>query len=140
MWTHLPLVAALALTPAQPPAAGGLNLTNPRNTYGELGGTRPEAGLLPCDVLFVGFDIENITIDPAGQVKYTMAMEVTDVAAFSTGSTDCWPSSRRWLSSPPSAAAACWPGHDGGRRSSGGNGGSPGHSAVRPHSHRDRAG
>jgi hypothetical protein len=83
MWTPLTLVAALALTPAQPPAAGSLNLTNPRNTYGELGGTRPEAGLLPGDVLFVGFDIENITVDPAGQVKYTMAMEVTDKAGKS---------------------------------------------------------
>lgn len=81
MWTTLPLVAALALTPAQP--LPGLNLTNPRNTYGELGGTRPEGPLLPGDFLFVGFDIENITIDPAGQVKYTMAMEVTDKAGKS---------------------------------------------------------
>ena len=82
MWTALPLVAALTLTPAQPKAgdapAGGLNLTNVRNTYGELGGTRPDTPLLPGDVLFVGFDIEGIAIDPAGMVKYTMAMEVLD--------------------------------------------------------------
>ncbi len=83
MWTPLPLVAALALTPAQPPAqppAGSLNLTNARSTYGELGGTRPDGPLLPGDVLFVGFDIEGIAIDPAGKVTYTMAMEVLDKA------------------------------------------------------------
>jgi hypothetical protein len=86
MWTTLPLVAALALAPAQAPtqpkpaepAAGGLNLTNVRNTYGELGGTRADTSFLPGDVLFVAFDIEGITIDPAGRTKYTMAMEVVD--------------------------------------------------------------
>lgn len=77
MWTTLPLVAALALAPAQAPA-GALKLSNVRNTYGELGGTRAETPLLPGDVLFVGFDIEGITVDPAGKVKYTMAMEVLD--------------------------------------------------------------
>ena len=77
MWSPLPLVAVLALVPTQPPTAS-LNLTNVRNTYGELGGTRPETGLLPGDVLFVGFDIEGVAIDPAGQVQYTMAMEVQD--------------------------------------------------------------
>jgi hypothetical protein len=85
MWTPLALAAALSLAPAhaptQPPrdpAAGGLSLTNVRNTFGELGGTRPEAAFLPGDVLFVAFDIDGIAIDPAGRTKYTMAMEVVD--------------------------------------------------------------
>jgi hypothetical protein len=81
MWTPLPLVAALALAPSQPPtqpAPGGLDLTNVRNTYGELGGTRPDTPLVPGDVLFIAFDIEGITIDPAGRARYTMAMEVID--------------------------------------------------------------
>jgi hypothetical protein len=82
MWPTLPLLAALTLAPAQapkqPPAAGGLTLTNVRNTYGELGGTRAEGPFLPGDVLFVGFDIEGIAIDAAGRAKYTMAMEVVD--------------------------------------------------------------
>ncbi len=69
------LVAALALSPAQ---AGGLKLTNVRNTYGELGGTRPEGKFLPGDVFFVGFDIENISMNDEGQVQYEMAMEVLD--------------------------------------------------------------
>lgn len=69
------LVAALALSPAQ---SGGLKLSNVRNTYGELGGTRPEGKFLPGDVFFVGFDIENISINDEGQVQYEMAMEVLD--------------------------------------------------------------
>src|SRR5262245_22027514 len=84
MWTIVPLLAGLTLAagqaPVQPssPSPGGLNLTNVRNTYGELGGARPEGPLLPGDVLFVAFDIEGIAIDPAGKVNYTMAMEVQD--------------------------------------------------------------
>jgi hypothetical protein len=80
MWTPLPLVAALALTPAQ---TGSLNLTNVRSTYGELGGTRADTPLLPGDVLFVGFDIEGISVDPEGRVVYTMAMDITDKAGKS---------------------------------------------------------
>ncbi len=69
------LVAALALSPGQ---ATGLKLSNVRNTYGELGGTRPEGKFLPGDVFFVGFDIENISINDEGQVQYEMTMEVLD--------------------------------------------------------------
>jgi hypothetical protein len=70
------MLSALGLAPAQ----AGLQLTNVRNTYGELGGTRPEGKLLPGDVLFVGFDIEGITVAADGHVDYTMAMEVLDKA------------------------------------------------------------
>lgn len=69
------LIAALALSPGQ---SGGLKLSNIRNTYGELGGTRPEGKFLPGDVFFVGFDIENIAINDEGQVQYEMSMEVLD--------------------------------------------------------------
>ena len=71
------LVAALAFAPSQPPASG-ITLTNVRNTHGELGGTRPDNKFLPGDVVFVAFDIEGLTVGPKGDVKYTMAMEVTD--------------------------------------------------------------
>ena len=74
MVPSLLMLSALALAPAQ----AGLQLTNVRNTYGELGGTRAAGPFLPGDVLFVGFDIEGIAIDPAGRAKYTMAMEVVD--------------------------------------------------------------
>jgi hypothetical protein len=78
MWTTLPLTAALALVPAQPPAAGELTLTNVRRVYGELGGTRPDAPVLPGDVVTLAFDIEGITISDDGKATYTMSMETLD--------------------------------------------------------------
>lgn len=75
MYAPLTLAVALALAPAQP--AGPLKLTNVRNTFGELGGTRQDFKLLPGDVLFVGYDIEGLTVDKEGKVTYTMALEVT---------------------------------------------------------------
>jgi hypothetical protein len=68
------MLSALALAPSQ----SGLQLTNVRNTYGELGGTRPDSPLIPGDVLFIGFDIEGITVTDEGRVTYTMSMEVLD--------------------------------------------------------------
>lgn len=82
MWTPLTVAALLALAPAQPPA-GGLTLSNVRLTYGELGGTRPETKLLPGDLLFVGFDIDGITLNPDGYATYSMALDVTDAAGKS---------------------------------------------------------
>ncbi|MDB5311534.1 MAG: hypothetical protein JWO38_5736 [Gemmataceae bacterium] len=77
MWSSLTLAAALSLGPAQP---GGIQLTNVRMTIGELGPTRPNSKLLPGDVLFIGYDIDGLAIDPDGTARYTMAMEVTDAA------------------------------------------------------------
>jgi len=77
MWSTLALAAALA--PAQQPA-GGLQLGNVRITVGELGPTRPDNKLLPGDILFVGYDIEGITIDGDGFARYTIAMTVFDKA------------------------------------------------------------
>jgi hypothetical protein len=74
MLPTLALAAALSLAPAQ----GGLQLTNNRLTIGELGPTRTSNKLVPGDLLFIGFDIEGLTIDPEGTARYTMAMEVTD--------------------------------------------------------------
>ncbi|MGL6096111.1 MAG: hypothetical protein ACRC7O_09985 [Fimbriiglobus sp.] len=81
MWTPLAIAAALSLVSDQPPAA--LTLSNVRNTFGELGGTRPDGKLVPGDVLFVGFDIEGVTVEPDGKVAYTMALDVTDTAGKS---------------------------------------------------------
>ena len=71
----LTLLAALTATPGQ---AAGLNLTNPKITYGELGSTRPDNKLLPGDIFFLSFDIEGIRVSETGRVRYGMAMEVTD--------------------------------------------------------------
>ena len=80
MMTSLTLLAAMAFTPAQ---GGGLTLSNPRITYGELGSPRPDAKLLPGDIFFLSFDIDGIKVSDTGRVKYGMAMEVTDSAGKS---------------------------------------------------------
>lgn len=71
-------MAVLAGIPAQP--AGELKLTNVRTTVGELGPTRAPGKLLPGDLLFIAYDIEGITIDGEGIVRYTMSMEVLNEA------------------------------------------------------------
>jgi hypothetical protein len=75
MTSTLLLTAALAFSPAQ---GGKLNLTNIRNTHGEIGGVRPDTKFLPNDCMFVAFDIEGLTVGAKGDAKYTMAMEVLD--------------------------------------------------------------
>jgi hypothetical protein len=75
MWTPLALVAALSLAPQQP---GQLTLTNARTTYGAPGLPRANAKVLPGDQLVVVFDIEGITINAAGKVLYTTAVELAD--------------------------------------------------------------
>jgi hypothetical protein len=77
MWSSVALAAALSLAPAQP---GGLQLTNVRLTVGELGPPRASARVLPGEVLFIAYDIDGLTIDKSGVVKYTMGMEVQDAA------------------------------------------------------------
>src|SRR5262245_7063420 len=77
MWTSVALFAALSMTPTQ---AGGMTLSNPRITYGELGSARPDNKLLPGDIFFLSFDIDGIKVNTEGRVKYGMAMEVTDSA------------------------------------------------------------
>jgi hypothetical protein len=74
MWTSLAFVAALGLAPAQ----AGITLSNARVTYGELGATRPNVKFLPGDIYFVSFDIDGITVDEVGRVKYSMEMEVVN--------------------------------------------------------------
>ena len=77
---------AVALFCLVPGLAAGqeLALTNIRNTYGELGGTRADSKFLPGDVVFVAFDIENITVAADGTCKYSMGMTVNDKAGKPT--------------------------------------------------------
>ncbi|MFN4261844.1 MAG: hypothetical protein ACK4RK_21395 [Gemmataceae bacterium] len=73
MLTTLAFAAALSLQPAQ---VGQLSLANDRLTYGLLGPTRPDAKVLPGDILYVSFDIQNITVSQTGDVSYAIGMEV----------------------------------------------------------------
>jgi hypothetical protein len=73
MWAALALTTVLT-APAQ---AGELKLTNKRCTYGILGQTRTDNKVLPGDVLFVAFDIENLTVKQDGTILYAMGLELT---------------------------------------------------------------
>jgi hypothetical protein len=75
MWATLALTAVLGSTPAQGTA---LSLDNIRETYGILGQKRPDAKLLPGDVYFVAFDINNLQVKDDGTVVYSMGMELID--------------------------------------------------------------
>jgi hypothetical protein len=69
--------AVLAFGPAQ---AGGLNLTNARTTYGEMGAVRTDNRYLPHDFFFLAFDMEGLTVSPEGKVSYSMMVEVNNKA------------------------------------------------------------
>jgi hypothetical protein len=71
MWATLAFAAALGLAPDQ---AGALQLTNARATYGFLGAPRPDNKLLPGDMYFITFDIENLNVKN-GKALYKMSME-----------------------------------------------------------------
>jgi hypothetical protein len=75
MWSTLALTATLALAPAQD---ASLKLSNPRATYGSLGAERTSAKLLPGDIYFISFDIENVTVGKDGKVLYSMGMQLTN--------------------------------------------------------------
>jgi hypothetical protein len=66
---------ATALTLA-PHAGGDLKLTNDRATYGVLGAPRTESKLLPGDIYYITFDIENLDVAEDGKVLYSMGMEL----------------------------------------------------------------
>jgi hypothetical protein len=66
-------MSSLALAPAQ---TGELKLTSPRPTYGVLGAIRKDSKILPGDVFFMTFDIENLKMDDEGKITYSMGMEL----------------------------------------------------------------
>lgn len=75
MISTLAVVAAMSLAPAQ---AGDLKLSNPRATYGVLGALRASDKILPGDVYFLTFDIENLKTDDEGKILYSMGMELVN--------------------------------------------------------------
>jgi hypothetical protein len=75
MWTALVMTAALSYAPQQ---AEDLTLTNVRPTTGIFSPARKDADnpkVIPGDVLFYCFDIENLKVAEDGKVKYSVGME-----------------------------------------------------------------
>jgi len=73
MWATLAMAAAVSLAPGQ---AGDLKLSNARTTYGILGQKRTDTKLLPGDILFLSFDIENLKVKDDGVIQYSIGMEL----------------------------------------------------------------
>ncbi|MGH7174151.1 MAG: hypothetical protein ACRELG_28110 [Gemmataceae bacterium] len=76
MWTTLALLSALSVTPGQ----NDLSLTHPRATLGLLGPPRSTKTISPGDILYLCFDIEGISVDEQGTVRYSTALEVSDAS------------------------------------------------------------
>ena len=76
MWTTLALLSALSVTPGQ----NDLSLTHVRPTLGLLGPTRSTKTISPGDILYLSFDIEGISVDEQGMVRYSTALEVSDAS------------------------------------------------------------
>ncbi len=73
MWAPLVLASTLILAPAQ---GGDLQVKNVRPTFGIFGQERKSTKMLPGDVLFVSFDIENLQVTDEGRIQYSMALEL----------------------------------------------------------------
>jgi hypothetical protein len=71
-------VAFLAVLGAAPGQANTLALSDVRISAGIQGVTRPQTKFLPGDSLFVSFEIDGITIDDTGKVRYSTSTEITD--------------------------------------------------------------
>jgi hypothetical protein len=70
------LVMTLALQTA--PAQGKLAVANDRLTFGYLGAERKSSDFLPGEVVFVAFDILNMTFDDKSKASYSISLEVLD--------------------------------------------------------------
>ena len=77
MWATLTALAALGPAAGQ---AGELTLTNVRSAHGVLGPARAGDRLLPGDSYVLSFDIEGISADASGRVRYAMGTEVSNSA------------------------------------------------------------
>lgn len=76
MWTTVALLSTFTFIAQQPE----LSLTHVRATHGLLGPQRANENLSPGDVLFVCFDIEGISADDEGKVRYSTVLEVSDAS------------------------------------------------------------
>jgi hypothetical protein len=72
-------VLAVLLAGLLPGASSALELKNMRACYGPMGVTRTDRSLLPGDMIFMTFDIEDLAIDPkTGKASYVTILELLD--------------------------------------------------------------
>lgn len=78
MWVSVALMTTLSLAPEP---VNQLKLINDRATHGVLGWDRSDQKspkLYPGDLFVMMFDIEGLSLNPEGRVKYSMGMELKD--------------------------------------------------------------
>jgi hypothetical protein len=73
-----PLVAVVRLGTGTGEPRKSLRLSNARATYGFLGAPRPDNAVLPGDVYFLAFDIDNLTVKDDGEVTYRMGINLSN--------------------------------------------------------------
>ena len=80
MWSTVALLLALQVAPAQ---NATLAIDNDRFLYGYHGAERKDSAFLPGDVVFLAFNIQNMTFDATGQASFSIGMEVLDGSGMS---------------------------------------------------------
>jgi hypothetical protein len=75
MWSTLALSLALQLAPAQ---NGALAVEGEHFRYGYFGAERKDNAFLPGDVVFLAFNVKNLTFDSSGKASFSIAMEILD--------------------------------------------------------------
>jgi len=79
MCITLALLLAVQVAPAQ---NSPLTIANDRFLFGYHGPERKESGFLPGDVVFLAFNIQNMTFDDSGRASFSIAMDVLDGAGM----------------------------------------------------------
>jgi hypothetical protein len=74
MWMSVVAAMLLTLSSGQ---SGKLTVANERLTHGHLGPAR-EAKYLPGDVIFLSFEVQQVTFDANGKASYAIGMEIID--------------------------------------------------------------
>jgi hypothetical protein len=75
------LLAAMLVAATMPTSASAVNLKNIRPCYGPLGAMRLDRNLLPGDVIFMTYDVEDLVADPkTKKVSYSTTLELLDAA------------------------------------------------------------
>jgi hypothetical protein len=77
MMTRLLLIVAVILG-LSTTTASAVDLKNIRLRYGPMGAVRESKLVLPGDLIFMSYDIENLTLDKAGKASYVTILELLD--------------------------------------------------------------
>ncbi len=75
MWMSIVAVTLLGLHSAQ---TGSPTIVKDRLTHGHLGPVRGSAKYLPGDVVYLNFEVQNMTFNAEGKAAYAIGLEMLD--------------------------------------------------------------